>query len=69
MGKAMQDLMVCNDYMGIHPWHQAPKCFICFAFNPLQTCLDRVLNRGKSSGRTDDNPESFIKRYITSQSG
>ena len=28
----------------------------------LQECIDRVLKRGQSSGRTDDNMESLKKR-------
>eukprot|EP00128_Syssomonas_multiformis_P012702 Colp12_sorted_trinity150504_noHs@33861 len=32
---------------------------------PEQTCLDRALERGKTSGRSDDNPESWKKRYWT----
>ena len=31
-----------------------------------QVCLDRALKRGRSSGRIDDNPEAFVKRYTTS---
>lgn len=39
------------------------NCFRISFLHPLfQTCLERVLSRGKSSGRSDDNPESFIKR-------
>lgn len=32
-------------------------------FSCPQVCIDRCLERGKSSGRTDDNRESLEKRY------
>lgn len=34
------------------------KTFLC-----LQVCISRCLERGKNSGRTDDNRESLNKRY------
>lgn len=38
------------------------KHYIYFPFCP-QVCIDRCLERGKSSGRTDDNRESLEKRW------
>ena len=32
---------------------------------PQEVMLERLLERGKTSGRTDDNPESIKKRFIT----
>eukprot|EP00127_Corallochytrium_limacisporum_P003678 Clim_evm10s152 gene=Clim_evmTU10s152 len=32
---------------------------------PEETCLERALKRGETSGRTDDNVESWRKRYRT----
>lgn len=41
------------------PWNIAfQKTFLC-----LQVCIGRCLERGKNSGRTDDNRESLNKRY------
>lgn len=38
--------------------HSKDLCPFC-----SQVCIDRCLERGKSSGRTDDNRESLEKRY------
>jgi UMP-CMP kinase len=49
----------------------ADKCevkFMLFFDCPEDVCLDRAMKRGESSGamaRTDDNLESFKKRYRT----
>lgn len=34
-----------------------------FLFSIKKVCVDRCLERGKASGRTDDNEESLKKRY------
>ncbi|XP_041379477.1 UMP-CMP kinase-like [Gigantopelta aegis] len=39
--------------------------FVLFFDCPEETCMERALKRGASSGRTDDNIESFRKRYQT----
>ena len=44
-----------------------PSRFIIFLDCPLQVLFDRLLHRGKSSGRADDNPESISKRFRTFQ--
>lgn len=36
---------------------------ICLSF--MQICISRILDRGKTSGRTDDNMESLKKRFDT----
>jgi UMP-CMP kinase len=40
------------------------KCVLFFDCSE-QACLDRAMKRGESSGRSDDNLESFKKRYHT----
>eukprot|EP01137_Pigoraptor_chileana_P012837 Opistho-2@65638 len=42
--------------------------FVLFFECPEQTCIDRALERGKTSGRTDDNIESLRKRFHTYES-
>lgn len=39
--------------------------FLLFLDCPQQVMLDRLLERGKTSGRSDDNAESIIKRFKT----
>ncbi|XP_072018948.1 UMP-CMP kinase-like [Amphiura filiformis] len=39
--------------------------FVLFFECSEQECVDRVLKRGQSSGRTDDNMESLKKRFTT----
>eukprot|EP01135_Chromosphaera_perkinsii_P009016 Nk52_evm34s1569 gene=Nk52_evmTU34s1569 len=39
--------------------------FVLFFDCPDDICLERAMERGKSSGRSDDNPESFKKRINT----
>ncbi|XP_063901123.1 UMP-CMP kinase-like, partial [Zophobas morio] len=39
--------------------------FILFFECPVQECLSRALLRGQTSGRSDDNEESFSKRVQT----
>ena len=39
--------------------------FVLFFDCPDDVCLERAMERGKSSGRSDDNPESFKKRITT----
>ena len=39
--------------------------FILFFECPREDCINRCLERGKDSGRADDNPESMAKRLDT----
>ena len=39
--------------------------FVLFFDCPEPVMEERLLKRGQSSGRTDDNPESIRKRYNT----
>lgn len=39
--------------------------FVLFFECPKEACINRCLERGKHSGRTDDNPESMAKRLDT----
>ena len=39
--------------------------FVLFFDCPEETCLERALERGKTSGRTDDNVDSFKLRIRT----
>jgi adenylate kinase family enzyme len=39
--------------------------FLLFLDCPQDIMLERLLERGKTSGRTDDNSESIRKRFIT----
>jgi UMP-CMP kinase len=40
-----------------------PSRFILFFDCPEDVMQQRLLNRGKTSGRSDDNPESIKKRF------
>ena len=40
----------------------AEVLFLLFLDCPQDVMLDRLLERGKTSGRVDDNPESIKKR-------
>ena len=42
-----------------------PSKFTLFFDCPEQVMLARLINRGKTSGRTDDNEESIKKRFKT----
>ena len=42
-----------------------PSTFTLFFDCPESVMLERLLNRGKTSGRADDNPESIKKRFRT----
>jgi UMP-CMP kinase len=42
-----------------------PSKFTLFFDAPEDVMLERLLNRGKTSGRTDDNIESIKKRFRT----
>ncbi|KAJ3595147.1 hypothetical protein NHX12_004451 [Muraenolepis orangiensis] len=44
---------------------QADVKFVLFFDCSNEVCIDRCLERGKSSGRTDDNRESLQKRIQT----
>lgn len=46
---------------------KAEVSFILFFDCNNEVCIDRCLERGKSSGRTDDNRESLVKRIRTYQ--
>lgn len=39
--------------------------FVLFFECPQEVCLDRILERGKTSGRSDDNRKSLEKRFET----
>ncbi|PIK49147.1 putative UMP-CMP kinase isoform X5 [Apostichopus japonicus] len=39
--------------------------FVLFFECSEKTCVERILERGKSSGRSDDNRESLVKRFQT----
>jgi len=39
--------------------------FVLFFECPKEVCINRCLERGKHSGRTDDNPQSMAKRLDT----
>lgn len=39
--------------------------FLLFLDCPQDIMLERLLERGKTSGRNDDNPESIKKRFVT----
>ena len=39
--------------------------FLLFLDCPQEVMLERLLERGKTSGRSDDNIESIKKRFIT----
>lgn len=39
--------------------------FVIFFDCPKEVCVQRCLDRGKSSGRADDNEESLKKRFVT----
>ncbi len=43
----------------------AEVLFLLFLDCPQEVMLERLLERGKTSGRTDDNPESIKKRFVT----
>jgi len=43
----------------------APSKFTLFFDCPEDTMKERLLNRGKTSGRADDNEESIKKRFKT----
>ena len=40
-------------------WH----LLVCFLCDLHQVCIQRIMERGKTSGRTDDNMDSLKKRY------
>lgn len=42
-----------------------PSKFTLFLDCPEETMMERLLNRGKTSGRADDNAESIKKRFKT----
>ena len=42
-----------------------PSAFTLFFDCPEETMRERLLNRGKTSGRADDNEESIKKRFKT----
>jgi UMP-CMP kinase len=42
-----------------------PSSFTLFFDCPEETMRERLLNRGKTSGRSDDNEESIKKRFVT----
>lgn len=42
-----------------------PSKFTLFFDCPEETMRERLLNRGKTSGRSDDNEESIKKRFVT----
>lgn len=45
--------------------HIVPSKFTLFFECPEKVMLNRLLNRGKTSGRSDDNIESIRKRFVT----
>lgn len=45
--------------------HKSHVLFLLFLQAPEAVCVERILDRGKSSGRTDDNVESLKKRFQT----
>jgi len=42
--------------------------FVLFLNCPLQVCEQRIMERGKTSGRSDDNLDSLRKRFATYES-
>ncbi|CAK8675897.1 unnamed protein product [Clavelina lepadiformis] len=50
-----------NEQMG----EKAEVAFVLFVECPEEVCTERILKRGQSSGRTDDNIESLRKRFNT----
>ena len=42
-----------------------PSQFTLFYDCPEEVMQERLLNRGKTSGRSDDNAESIKKRFVT----
>ena len=42
-----------------------PSRFTLFLDCPEATMRERLLNRGKTSGRADDNADSILKRFKT----
>ncbi|XP_065175837.1 UMP-CMP kinase-like [Sycon ciliatum] len=50
-----------EDHMG----EKANVNFCLFFECPEDLCVERAMSRGQSSGRSDDNPEVFQKRYQT----
>ena len=51
-----QDMSVCADVK-----------FVLFLDCPEKTMEERLLDRGKTSGRSDDNAEAIKKRYVSHQ--
>jgi UMP-CMP kinase len=47
--------------------HVCPSKFTLFFDCPFETLQQRLLERGKTSGRTDDNLDSIKKRFKTFQ--
>lgn len=39
--------------------------FVLFLECPRDTCIERIMERSKQSGRSDDNMESLVKRFDT----
>jgi UMP-CMP kinase len=59
-----------RDMANLRCWEEimAPICdvqFLLFLDCPQEVMLDRLLERGKTSGRNDDNAESIKKRFKT----
>jgi UMP-CMP kinase len=57
----MDNLKCWEDNMAAH----ADVQFLLFLDCPQDVMLERLLERGKTSGRSDDNAESITKRFLT----
>lgn len=59
-----------RDMMNLECWQKdmssvAETEFLLFLDCPQEVMLSRLLERGKTSGRTDDNEDSIRKRFLT----
>lgn len=59
-----------RDLMNLECWNKemdsvADVLFLLFLDCPNEVVVERLLERGKTSGRTDDNAESIQKRLVT----